>query len=223
MATNTPKITLIVLNYKRFGNIARIVNYYSGKLPIFIINNNPTVTIKKPPQVERVVNNYENKWCIERWYQAMSVNSDYVCLLDDDLLVDHESIKHLLQVAEKNPYSLVGIYGKIGLESASKYEDMEDVWCVSREVDIVVGSCIVTRTANIRAIHDSYIRPFGYKDRGDDILASLALSNLYKVKHRVEPAKVELLPEGNVALSQDIDHYNKRWKVVEYFYENHKI
>lgn len=223
MPTDTPKITLIVLNYKRFANIAKIVNYYSNKFPLFVINNNPAIVMKKPPQVERLVNNSINKWCIERWYQAMSVNSEYVCLLDDDLLVDQASIEHLLRVAENNPYSLVGIYGKMGLESAKKYEDMEDVWCVKRDVDIVVGSCIVTRTNNIRAIHDSYIRPFGYNDRGDDILVSMALTSLYGVKHKIEPANVEMLPEGNVALSQDPNHYNKRWEVVEYFRKLHKV
>lgn len=223
MPIDTPKITLIVLNYKRFANIARIVNYYSGKIPIFVINNNPAITMKKPPQVERLINNFKNKWCIERWYQALSVNSEYVCLLDDDLLVDIDSINHLLQVAEENPYSLVGIYGKIGLESANKYEDMEDVWCVKRNVDIVVGSCIVTRTANIRAIHETYIRPFGYNDRGDDILVSMALTSLYGVKHKIEPANVQMLPEGNVALSKNPEHYIKRWKVVEYFRKLHKV
>lgn len=221
MATDTPKIALIVLNYKRFANIARIVNYYSTKLPIFIVNNNPAIVMKKPPEVEKVVNNRKNKWCIERWYQAMSINSEYICLLDDDLLVDYDSILHLLKVAEENPYSLVGIYGKMNLQTATCYEELEDVWCVKRDVDIVVGSCIVTRTANIRAIHDSYIQPFGYNDRGDDILVSMALTNLYGVKHKVEPAKVEQLPEGNVALSQDPNHYLKRWQVVKYFRELH--
>jgi len=216
-------ITLVVLNYKRFANIAKIVNYYSTKIKIHIINNNPTIIMKKPTHVERVINNSKNKWCIERWHQAMNITSDYICLLDDDLLVDIDSIEHLKNVAENNPHSLVGIYGKNNIETASCYEDLQDVWCVKKDVDIVVGSCIVTRTENIKSIYDTYIKPFGYADRGDDILISLSLSEKYNVKHKVEYAVVEMLPEGDVSLSDNPAHYKKRWDVIKSFRRIHKF
>ena len=34
---------LIILNYKRPANIAKLINKFKGKLPILIINNNPDI------------------------------------------------------------------------------------------------------------------------------------------------------------------------------------
>lgn len=206
---------LILLSYSRIANICHLVNKFSTLLPILVINNNPS--IKLPPLKAKTIENNENRWCIERWRAAKTLSCSYAIILDDDIDPSFECIFKLRQEIEKTPDRLVSIYGRSGINSSSCYEDLENIWCKTREVDVAVGACIAVSIPHLKTIWKDYIEPWGIQDRGDDLQISLSMTDYYKVKPRTIEAKVRLLEEGSIALSKHPDHFKKRWDVIQNF------
>ena len=168
-------------------------------------------------------NNEENKWCIDRWYWANKSKFKYSIILDDDILPTKHCLLTLRKTIEKYPTSLVSIYGKNNLKDAKSYKELKDVWCVDRDVDIAVGSCVAVDNGSLRAVFDDYIKPWGTIKRGDDILVSLSMSHFYKNKHKTISTEVTLLPEKDVGLNTHKNHEELRWKVVEDFQNLHSF
>ena len=206
---------LIILNYKRLDNVLRIVYAFQRFMPIVVVNNGN----KTKMDISKVLfhNNEENKWCIDRWYWANKSKFKYSIILDDDILPTKHCLLTLRKTVEKYPTSLVSIYGKNNLKDAKSYKELIDVWCVDRDVDIAVGSCVAVDNDSLRAVFDDYIKPWGTIKRGDDILVSLSMSHFYKNKHKTISTEVTLLPEKDVGLNTYTNHEELRWKVVEDF------
>jgi len=205
---------LVILNYERPENVFHIASALSNILPIIVVNNNPKVKINNLVNA-LVLNNDENKYCMDRWYKALQFGRKYTIILDDDILPSLQCIKDLRKEAE-NSY-LVGIYGKNNVASANKYEDLDDVWCTESSVDLVVGACSIVDTEALRSIADQYLLPWGLPKRGDDLIVSLALSHKYKVLHKTITTKVLSLPTHGVGLNTSKDHYKLRWDVINQF------
>ena len=210
---------LIILNYKRIENVLKIVYKFQDFMPILVINNNPELRLEIPRVL--IHNNKENKWCIERWYWAEKSSFEYSIILDDDICPTKHCIHKLRKTIKEYPKSLVGIYGKNNLKSATKYEELTDVWCVDKQVDLCIGSCLIVKNQSLKEIWNDYVKPWGIQDRGDDLLISLALSHKNSSKHRTISTEVELLSEGNVGLNLSKDHYPKRWSVIKKFLDTY--
>ena len=212
---------LIILNYKRLDNVLRIVYAFQRFMPIVVVNNGN----KTKMDISKVLfhNNEENKWCIARWYWANKSKFKYSIILDDDILPTKHCLLTLRKTIEKYPTSLVSIYGKNNLKDAKSYKELKDVWCVDRDVDIAVGSCVAVDNDSLRAVFDDYIKPWGTIKRGDDILVSLSMSHFYKNKHKTISTEVTLLPEKDVGLNTYTNHEELRWKVVEDFQNLHSF
>ena len=212
---------LIILNYKRLDNVLRIVYAFQRFMPIVVVNNGN----KTKMDISKVLfhNNEENKWCIDRWYWANKSKFKYSIILDDDILPTKHCLLTLRKTIEKYPTSLVSIYGKNNLKDAKSYKELKDVWCVDRDVDIAVGSCVAVDNDSLRAVFDDYIKPWGTIKRGDDILVSLSMSHFYKNKHKTISTEVTLLPEKDVGLNTHTNHEELRWKVVEDFQNLHSF
>ena len=212
---------LIILNYKRIDNVLRIVYAFQGFMPIIVVNNGSKTKMGVPKVLFH--NNEENKWCIDRWYWANKSKFKYSIILDDDILPTKHCLLTLRKTIEKYPTSLVSIYGKNNLKDAKSYKELKDVWCVDRDVDIAVGSCVAVDNDSLRAVFDDYIKPWGTIKRGDDILVSLSMSHFYKNKHKTISTEVTLLPEKDVGLNTHTNHEELRWKVVEDFQNLHSF
>ena len=209
-------VVLIILNYKRPRNVAKLIYKFKDILPIVIINNNPESKIRDIPGIT-VINNLENRWCIERWRVAKDLNYRYAILLDDDIDPSIECIIKLSSEIQKTPDRLVSIYGRSGISLTNDYENLKSHWCVDDEVEIAVGACIAVSIKHLKDIWDYYLEPWGYNDRGDDIQVSLSMTDYYKKLHRTIEASVLLLDEGTVGLNKHPDHFSKRWKVIQNF------
>jgi hypothetical protein len=205
---------LVILSYSRIANICHLVNKFSTVLPILVINNNPS--IKLPPLKAKVIENDENRWCIERWRRVIQLRCNYAIVLDDDIEPSFNCIYQLRQEIEKTPDRLVSIYGRSGVCRVSKYEDLDNIWCKEADVDIAVGSCIAVSVLHLKAIWNLYINDWS-KDRGDDILVSLSMSDYYKTKPRTIKTTVSLLDEGTHSLNRHPSHNIKRWRVIKNF------
>ena len=206
-------IRLIVLNYKRPRNISTIISTYKKLLPITVVNNNPDNPFPYIGNGVDVINNEKNWLCMERWVRCFDYDEPYKLIIDDDLLPHPSLVKKMYD----KQLPIVGLYGKSGVSTASSYEDLEDHWSENAKVDFLVGAVNLVKQSALDLIEKD-IEKIGYPKRGDDIIVSYLLKKYLNLKYLDTVAgKVLNLPEDDVGLNRDIEHYNMRWDVIERF------
>ena len=206
-------IRLIVLNYKRPRNISTIISTYKKLLPITVVNNNPDKPFPYIGNGVDVINNEKNWLCMERWVRCFDYDEPYKLIIDDDLLPHPSLVKKMYD----KQLPIVGLYGKSGVSTASSYEDLEDHWSENAKVDFLVGAVNLVKQSALDLIKKD-IEKIGYPKRGDDIIVSYLLKKYLNLKYLDTVAgKVLNLPEDDVGLNRDIEHYNMRWDVIERF------
>lgn len=205
-------IRIIVLNYKRPNNVHKIISAYRNIFPITVINNNPSKQFPYVGQPVDVINNDKNYYCMERWVRCFEYSESFKFIIDDDLLVHPQDIIKMRALDE----TMVGIYGKSNVSKASRYEELEDHWCHHAEVDFLVGAGNLVRQKELDLLFDK-IDKIGFPERGDDIIISALLKQATKCKLKTVPAKVLNLPDNDVGLNKDPNHFSMRWNVVKKF------
>jgi len=206
-------VRLIVLNYKRPDNVYNIINTYTKLLPISVVNNNPEEPFPYLGNGIDVINNEKNWMCMERWVRCFDYDEPYKFIIDDDLL-PHPSL--LKKIYNKN-LPIVGVYGKSGVSTANSYDELKDHWNKDAKVDFLVGAVNLVKQSALDLIQKD-IEKIGYPKRGNDIIVSYLLKKYLNLKYLDTVAgKVLNLPEDNVGLNTDKQHYNMRWDVVERF------
>ena len=206
-------VRLIVLNYKRPDNVYNIINTYTNLLPISVVNNNPEEPFPYLGNGIDVINNEKNWMCMERWVRCFDYDEPYKFIIDDDLLPHRALLKKMYN---KN-LPIVGVYGKSGVSTANSYEELKDHWNKDAKVDFLVGAVNLVKQSALDLIQKD-IEKIGYPKRGDDIIVSYLLKKYLNLKYLDTVAgKVLNLPEDNVGLNTDKQHYNMRWDVVERF------
>ena len=204
-------LRIIILNYKRPENVKAICDTFHRTVPITIINNNPNKPFEYHSRNVEVINNNKNKMCIERWLRCYDYPEKFKLVLDDDLLPS----PLLIQKLRSRDVPLIGIYGKSGVEKATKYQELKDHWCKNSRVDFLVGSIMLVKQEALDAIKEDLFR---YKDinRGDDIIVSYLIKKHYNLSTLdTVVGKVLSLPEGEVGLNRDPDHFRMRWEVLQ--------
>jgi len=215
-------VRLIILNYKRPDNVLKIVKAFEGVYPITIINNNPDEHIQLPGIDVKsgknykpidIINNKNNLKCMERWVRCFQYPEKFKLILDDDILPHKKLIDKMLELDAP----IVGIYGKSDVANANSYEDLKDHWCLDDYVDFLVGAVILVKQDILNLIQNKILNA-GYPERGDDIMISYWIKqalNLNKLK--TVSGKILNLPEGDVGLNKNPEHFLMRWNVVEKF------
>ena len=115
----------------------------------------------------------------------------------------------------KSNLPITGIYGKRGVTIANSYDDLEDVWSEG-EVDFLVGSIILVKQSALNEIQID-LQKTGYPERGDDIILSYLIKRRLGIPLKLTSGRFMFLPEGNVGLNNDTDHFTKRWNVIKKF------
>lgn len=205
-------IRIMILNYKRPENVHKLINIYRDIFPITVINNNPEKQFPYVGQPVDVINNDKNYYCMDRWVRCFEYGEAFKFILDDDILVHPDDIIKM----KKLDQTMVGIYGKSNVSKASRYEDLVDHWCTEAKVDFLVGSGIMVKQSELDKIFDK-IDKVGFPERGDDIIVSGLLKRETACILKTFPAKVLNLPEGEVGLNKDPNHFSMRWNVVKKF------
>lgn len=204
-------LRIIILNYKRPDNVKAICDAFHRSVPITIINNNPHQSFDYRSRKVEVINNKENKYCIERWLRCYEYPEPYKLILDDDLLPS----PLLIQKLKRRDLPIVGVYGKSGVERAKKYKDLKDHWSKNSRVDFLVGSIIMVKQEALDAIKDELLT-YKHLKRGDDIVVSYLIKKHYNLSNlETVVGKVLNLPEGEVGLNRDPEHYKLRWEVLQ--------
>ena len=209
-------LRIILLNYNRPDNVKNIVFSLRKYFPrITIINNNPTYQLPYwGGQDDRnidVINNEKNYFCMERWIRSYEYPEEYKLILDDDILPSPTLIKKMVE----SNLSFTGIYGKRGVATANTYNELEDVW-KPEEVDFIVGACILIKQSLLNEIEFD-LKKIGYPERGDDIIVSYLIKHKLQIPLKLVSGKFMFLPEGNVGLNKNKEHFLMRWNMVQKF------
>ncbi len=206
--------TLIITNYRRPINVESIVNRFKGFIPIWIINNNYAIEIPEG-YVDKVFNHKVNKYNWDRWDKACKVSTEYVILLDDDIMVFKKTFLDLHYWIKKSSSHLVGIYGLSGIEKAESYQTLDSYFCENAIVELLVGSCIIFKVSDLKKVTEK----FSYNKKqilGDDIVYSLFFHKVFNTLHQTIEAEVELLPEYSVGLDFNKEKNNKeKWEILQ--------
>jgi len=209
-------VRLIVLNYKRFNNVFSIINGYRNIMPITVINNNNEDHFPYLGQPIDVINNETNWMCMERWHRCFEYDEEFKLVIDDDLLPHPNLVEKMMNLN----LPITGIYGKTKVSSSNSYQQLLDHWCEDKNVDFLVGSVILVKQEALDSIRNS-IEKIGYPKRGDDIIISYLIKKKYNLDFlRTVSGKVLNLPEGDVGLNKNPDHYSMRWNIIEKFKNN---
>jgi len=110
-----PKITIVLLNYKRPKNIPIILDAIKNqtvKSTVFLWNNGSENV--QSPLIDRYVQSDENVGCMARWKMAKEATTPFVMSLDDDVNFNRkdvlENIIHTLE-NQDNPNRIIGSTG----------------------------------------------------------------------------------------------------------------
>lgn len=236
-------ITVILLNYRRPGNMPLILDALSRQSikPTIWLWNNAGQSLEDP-RVEREIVSTFNFHCWPRWFLASYATTDHVMMMDDDLVATDDRFLEIAIDAldrQEAPEVIVGSEGvvlgdacywpayqgriardTVGDESGTVHvrKVREDV-----KVDIVKGRCMVMKTSSLRQLP---LTP-EHRDTCDDIVVSALLARGRRRLHLVSAAVgsalediVDTLPE--VALSRRPDWREVRDCARAHYYRSDK-
>ena len=203
-------IRVIILCYKRWGNVNAIVKALHKYFPITVINN--LENHEYTNQNAEVLNNEVNHYCMVRWIKSAIYPEPFKLVLDDDILLSPKSIKKL---CEQN-HNMTGIMGYTGVNNSKNYFELNRVFNENKKVDFLVGSAILIKQSCLDAIMPDLLNS-NYPKRGDDIIVSYLIKNKFKCSLRTTECDHLMLPEHSVGLNLQKEHFHLRWQVVEKF------
>ena len=98
---------------------------------------------------------------------------------------------------------------------SERYDQLEDVWS-DGDVDFLVGSIILVKQSILNEIQTD-LEKMGYPERGDDIIVSYLIKRRFQTSLKLTPGRFMFLPEGDVGLNNNKEHFSKRWNVIQKF------
>jgi hypothetical protein len=201
----------------------------TAKPKIAVWNNGEEI---ENPGVEYFFGGSRNLFCMPRWHVAALLGTEYVCIIDDDMLPasddllencakrckhygDERIIGHLGKELGPGPkYYKDGKYVKASEADLNNKED--------RFADVVLGQFMFLHVSLLKKV--PLYCPY-YEQRGDDIWISLMTSRAksYHVIPYFTNKSLTLLPTLKVGLSSGHEHYFKRDKMISDLIVNGEI
>ena len=205
------QVRIVILCYKRWGNVNAIIKALHKFYPITVINNLAGHTYSN--EYVDVINNDKNNFCMERWIRCFEYPEPYKVVLDDDIIINPRTIEKLI----KNCVHISGIFGYNGVNRSTNYFGLERHFNHKAEVDFLVGCVICIKQTSLDAIKDKLLE-YGFPKRGDDIIVSYLIRQEFNLKS-LPTIRGEFLnlPENEVGLNMQSEHYKLRWQVLENF------
>ena len=205
------QVRIVIVCYKRGGNVNAIVKALHKFYPITVINNLAGHTYSN--EYAEVINNDKNNFCMERWIRCFEYPEPYKVVLDDDIVINPRTIEKLI----KNCVHISGIFGYNGVNRSTNYFGLERLFNHKAEVDFLVGCVICIKQTSLDAIKDKLLE-YGFPRRGDDIIVSYLIRQEFNLKS-LPTIRGEFLnlPENEVGLNMQSEHYKLRWQVLENF------
>ena len=229
-----PRMTIVLLNYKRPQNIPVIlesIRRQSVGARVFLWNNG-TADVDCP-MIDRYEASRRNVGCMARWKLAREAETPYVMSLDDDICFDREdALEDVIGAleAQDDPRRIVGVCGasfghppfytqrrdhecRIGHRNLSR--SPEPV-CGDAAADVIKGRVMAFR----RELLDGVPLP---EEREDDIYLSSVCANRARGFHRVPLVLNDAfreLPELGVGSWFDVGHFRSRDRALRAYFSS---
>jgi len=240
-------ITVLLLNWQRAENIGVILACLGGQTvrpKIVLWNNGDPINVssehgtpmllERHPLMSLVVQSTRNLGCMPRWWLASLADTEFVCSLDDDLVLADERVLEDAIEAQRTlcPDGIVGFFGweampgKDYLGAKHINGSPED-----RRVDVIKGRFMVFQTRllqRVLLVHPALTLPSpggGGQGRGmdllrrcDDIYLSFCIAQGERRRHLI-PAVLgkrwkELGHQDGRGLALQAGHYQERDRMV---------
>ncbi|WP_448206770.1 hypothetical protein [Azospirillum sp. sgz302134] len=208
-------LTVCLTNWRRPELLRRLLpRLAANKLEprLFVWNNGEPADF---PEAHWTVASSVNMICWPRWFMATCAETEYVCIIDDDIDVIHQDSLEVLvaEVAGSPPGTIAGVEGVV-LSPAGGYRDgthrrMGDHRPTSVPCDVVKGEVMAMRTADLRRrlpLSD----PARYRE--DDIAVSALLAEGQRDRHRciANPWRYFRVYDAPHALCEQPGHSDRR-------------
>ncbi|HPD17895.1 MAG TPA: hypothetical protein PLE19_23400 [Planctomycetota bacterium] len=208
------RVTAVLLNWKRPQNLPKVLDSLArqtAKPVIFLWNNGA------PFQDERVrwqVDSSENMGCWPRWFMASRAATEFVCSLDDDLVLKDEFVLEdaLAFLGQCDPNAVIGPEG-VKLVFGKPYRHCEHVAQPGEDtpVSIIKGRMMLFRRSALNRV--TFTTAFDVARDADDIALSSMLAGGKPGRHIV-PAlfrgRLGDLEQMGVGLNQRPGHHERR-------------
>lgn len=208
-------VTAVLLNWKRPRNMPLIVeSLRQQSVPVDVVLINSEGGSEETFGVEKVVRVPWNAGPVIRVVFASLVQSEWVLLQDDDLMIGNPvGVEQALQVAEAHPGGIVGIFGR-GLQ-----RDYPHYW-----PEVYHGEAAVVKTRFLvlrRELMERVRMPGNGAMFADDLWLSLEVGRgepVHWVDSYIRQFVVEL-PKGDVGLELRPEHYENRHQFCKEYME----
>jgi hypothetical protein len=208
-------VTVCLLNWKRPQNLPRVIDSLMRQTlrpTVFLWNNAGT-----PFHDERVawqVDSSQNMGCWPRWFMASRARTEYVCTLDDDLvLADEQVLEDAVALLAQCPeHTILGPEG-VKLVFGKPYRHCDHVAAPETDtpVSIVKGRMMLLRRAALERVPFSTAYEVA-RDADDIVISALVAGG--KANRHVVPAlfgdRLEELEEYGVGLKERPAHHERR-------------
>jgi hypothetical protein len=210
---STPDLTLCLLNYRREKNIESIINALRlQRLPhkLFLWDNSGR---GKAWAADWLISSSSNHACYPRWLMAARAETDFVAVMDDDLIPkDREVLSDLLTLFRENdiPGRIIGPFGVLLQHGRTYAECLHNLKSPSplASADVIKGRFMLTRTCYLVPA-----LPIGIENEfHDDIAVSALLADGRRAHHRAANRfrdRFADLPSPS-AICDRKDHYHER-------------
>jgi len=224
-------ILVILLNYQREANVARILDALDKQSVaprVALWNNGAAADF---PRADFQIQSPENLKCLPRWHLASLLGRDYVAILDDDLLPRRVDLleRCVEKSREYRDDCIVGRSGKLLGRGPRHYKNgaavgVRDGRDAPGDVfaDIIKGRFMFLHVGLLQRV--PLYCPY-YDGRGDDIWVSLKTST--RRKQHVIPEFVrdafEKIPVAGTGLMREDGHNERRDRIVADLLANGEI
>lgn len=207
-------VTVCLLNWRRPQNLPRVIDSVArqtAKPVIFLWNNGAPL---KDERIRWQVDSSENAGCWPRWFMASRAATEFVCSLDDDLILKdpyvlEDAIAFLAQCGEE---TIIGPEG-VRLAFSKLYRDCDHVAYPAEDtpVSIVKGRMMLFRRSALNRV--TLTTAYDVARDADDIALS-AMAAGGKAGRHIVPAlfrgRLEDLEHLGVGLNQRLGHHERR-------------
>jgi len=207
-------VTVCLLNWKRPQNLAHVLDSVASQSirPVIFLWNNGG-----PFRDERVrwqVDSSRNMGCWPRWFMASRATTEYVCSLDDDLILKDPYVLEdaIAFLAQCEDGTIIGPEG-VQLAFSKSYRDCTHVACPAEDtpVSIIKGRMMLLRRSALNRV--SLTTAYDVARDADDIAISAMVAGGKGAKHIVPGlfrGRLEDLEQLGVGLSQRPGHHERR-------------
>jgi len=207
-------VTVCLLNWKRPQNVPRVLDSLMAQTlrpTVFLWNNG------KPFHDERIawqVDSSENMGCWPRWFMASRAQTEYVCTLDDDLVLGDETILEdaVSFLAQRKEHTVIGPEG-VRLVFGQPYRHCDHIAApeTDKPVSIVKGRMMLMRRRALERV--PFSTAYEVAKDADDIAVSALVAGGKPNRH-VIPAlfrgRLQDLEEYGVGLKERPAHHERR-------------